>query len=319
MSAFPDLPLESAVYRDVYEPREDTYLLCDALQDAGEVALLGDGPGALLCVEVGSGSGCASACLGRVLERAVGKPCHVIATDVNPAANEATLRVAAANSVPCDAVRCDLVSAVAKAGAVDVLMFNPPYVPTPSSEVGGTGISASWAGGVNGREVLDRLLPDVGALLRVGGLFYLVVVEENCVRDVDAALEGQGLVGREVLQRRAANELLSVWRWRKEPTVDVPAEAINFLGGPPAPAAAEPRAGGAGGAGGALRVLWLATPTGRNFYFAATAASAARLAGCRRRGEATVRAVLVRASRADVWRAEGRPGKPSAAFLMQYR
>jgi hypothetical protein len=63
--------------------------------------------------------------------------------------------------VRVDCIRTDLVTAVEQrlAQAVDVLLFNPPYVPTESDEIRGTGIEISWAGGVDGREVTDRLLP----------------------------------------------------------------------------------------------------------------------------------------------------------------
>ena len=101
-------------------------------------------------------------------------------------------------------------------GAVDVLLFNPPYVPTPSEEVvhpsqdgcrgyvahsqtGGatvfdsictddsirspylptTDITAAWAGGLRGREVIDRFIPTIEPLLSVTGLCYMVLVKEN--------------------------------------------------------------------------------------------------------------------------------------------
>jgi release factor glutamine methyltransferase len=65
------------------------------------------------------------------------------------------------NGVAIDTVRTNLVDAIMPRlkQKIDVLCFNPPYVVTPTEEVGSVGIEASWAGGVDGREVIDQLLP----------------------------------------------------------------------------------------------------------------------------------------------------------------
>lgn len=47
------------------------------------------------------------------------------------------------------------------------------------SQVGSHGIKAAWAGGRNGREVMDRFFPLVPDLLSPRGLFYLVTIKEN--------------------------------------------------------------------------------------------------------------------------------------------
>jgi hypothetical protein len=49
--------------------------------------------------------------------------------------------------------------------AVDILVFNPPYVPTSDEEVDAAqcdaGIAGSWAGGTDGMQVTDALLRQV--------------------------------------------------------------------------------------------------------------------------------------------------------------
>ena len=40
-------------------------------------------------------------------------------------------------------------------------------------------MEAAWAGGVNGREVMDRLFVQVASLLSDVGVFYVVVVKDN--------------------------------------------------------------------------------------------------------------------------------------------
>ena len=194
---------------EVYEPSEDTFLLLDALY--GDRARLRAARPSLV-VEIGPGSGAVSVYVARLLARK--GSAHSVAVDSNPRACALAARTAAANGVALDVIVGDL-DATLRRGAVDVLIFNPPYVPTPSSEVGSSGIEASWAGGVRGREVLDRLLPRVGSLLSETGAFYLVAVSENDVPDISRRLKDQGLVASTLAAQRARNEALSVLRFSR--------------------------------------------------------------------------------------------------------
>ncbi|KAJ3139771.1 HemK methyltransferase member 2 [Physocladia obscura] len=170
--------LNSKDYERVYEPCEDTFLLLDALE-ADSALIATQHP--TLCLEVGSGSGCVSAFVGFLWKHA-----HFLATDINPYATEATLKTGLLNGVGIDAINSKFAQALLPRlhHAVDLLIFNPPYVVTPSSEVGSSGIAAAWAGGIDGREVLDAFLPSVDLLLSDSGLFYLVTVKENRTTEI---------------------------------------------------------------------------------------------------------------------------------------
>jgi release factor glutamine methyltransferase len=79
------------------------------------------------------------------------------------------------------------------------------------------GLSSSWAGGKDGREVIDCLLPSISCLLSDSGIFYLVTVKENRPDDIcQYLMKSFGLFSQTVITRRAYNEHLSVLRFSKK-------------------------------------------------------------------------------------------------------
>ncbi|XP_062454125.1 methyltransferase N6AMT1 [Rhea pennata] len=197
-------------FREVYEPAEDTFLLMDALEQ--DAALLKEAR-VEICLEIGSGSGVVSAFLASI----IGSNALYICTDINPMAAYCTLETALLNNVHLQPVITDLVKGLSPRlnGKVDLLLFNPPYVVTPSEEVKSHGIEASWAGGKNGREVMDRVFPLVADLLSTGGLFYLVTIKENNSDEILEIMKKHGLEGTRVLSRQAGRERLTILKFRR--------------------------------------------------------------------------------------------------------
>ena len=140
-------------------------------------------------------------------------------TDVNPHAVSVALRTAEASGLPrgtVEPILCDLASPLLDklSGKVDVLIFNPPYVPTPDDEVGSAGIEASWAGGKDGRIVLDRTLPQIARLLsRPHGAAYVITVDDNLPEDIAEKMRLFGVDVKPLVRRKARNEYLSVQKF----------------------------------------------------------------------------------------------------------
>lgn len=195
----------------IYEPSEDSFLLIDALEK--DLDLIRKSK-PLLCLEVGSGSGVVITALGTVL----GSQCRYISTDINLHACRVTKETGRLNGVDIKAVCTDLVTDVMGdvKGAVDVLLFNPPYVVTPSEEVGRGDLEYTWAGGECGREVMDRLFPSVDSLLSPHGIFYLLVLKENNPADIEQIMAKLGFTCTCVISRRTGQESLSVLRFFRQ-------------------------------------------------------------------------------------------------------
>ncbi|KAG1754971.1 S-adenosyl-L-methionine-dependent methyltransferase [Suillus paluster] len=207
--------------QQVYDPAEDTFLLLDALEQEAE-ELRKERP--LICLEVGSGSGCVSAFLGTILGR---PPSLYLCTDINHHATRCTLATGKQNKIILDPVTCSLARPFLSRlhHAVDVLLFNPPYVPTDTNEASSAqrsaDITGSWAGGTDGMETTNRFLQDVECLLSPRGRFYLVALKQNDVPSIRSRmLEDFGLTSQIVIERRAGKEFLIIIRFGRIPLPD---------------------------------------------------------------------------------------------------
>ncbi|KAJ9083784.1 HemK methyltransferase member 2, variant 2 [Entomophthora muscae] len=218
-------------FLQVYEPAEDTFALLDCLEEDSKTWAASP----KICLEVGCGTGMALAFLGKLLSKSTGadgvkrsQACPLLlATDLNPYAAITASSTLKQNQLSGDIIQCDLVGPLMArlSGKIDILLFNPPYVPTESDEVykggqleqdtsGGVckeAIAASWAGGIDGREVIDRLLPLLPSLLSPDGMAYLVTVNENKPHEIaDDIASFLGLKGEIKLIRRAGRERLHI-------------------------------------------------------------------------------------------------------------
>ena len=237
------LPTPSTSHVDadrIYEPAEDSYLLLDTLSSEAETQFLTQrfaehqpiGPHrepnpSPLVFEVGTGSGVvlafvtahAHAILGRADVIALG-------TDVNSFACKATKQTVAQacqatqaedvhdSGFMLAAMSADLTSPL-RDGVVDLLIFNPPYVPSPAvPELQhlklGTAITdtectsrtfegdsyllqLSYDGGVDGIEVTNRLLDRIPNVLNLArGVAYVLLCAQNKPVEVMQRIRGWG-------------------------------------------------------------------------------------------------------------------------------
>jgi release factor glutamine methyltransferase len=216
-------PSTSHISPSVYDPAEDSFLLLDTLSSPTETAFLATrfaAPPAPLVVELGPGSGVVIAFLAAHARHILGSPAALFAAvDLNPAAcvdTGATVRGALAEARAAGqsngaawvggawlaAVNGDLATPL-RDGQVDVLVFNPPYVPTPALPVpAGEGASAyeresrmlelSYAGGRDGMEVTDRLLGELPEILSSRGVAYVLLCAQNRPEEVKERIRRWG-------------------------------------------------------------------------------------------------------------------------------
>ena len=238
------LPTPSTSHVDanrIYEPAEDSYLLLDTLSSANETHFLKQHFGqsgtqtrntpnpSPIVLEIGTGSGVVLAFVTAHAEAIFGRrDVLALGTDVNRLACQATKRTVLQTCEGCTrdmplglqrnssqstglllaTLGADLASAI-RGGMVDVLIFNPPYVPSASvPEIQGDDLDSepysadaksriesfehdsrllalSYEGGVDGMEVTNRLLEQLPHVLNSdNGVAYILLCQQNRPEEV---------------------------------------------------------------------------------------------------------------------------------------
>lgn len=196
-------------WNDVYEPAEDTFLLLDALEKELQ-DIKSSKP--LIVLEIGTGSGAVIVSL----RKALGPECLYIATDINGKACEAAQLCATTNGLRdgIEIIQTNLTDGLMErlTGKVDLLIFNPPYVSTPESEIPkNASLASSWAGGKDGLLITEKFLLR-SRLLAPGGMFFVVITEKQKTELTPAlhVLMEEGVHVRSILDRRCGIEKLCV-------------------------------------------------------------------------------------------------------------
>ena len=137
-------------------------------------------------LEIGAGFGLAA-----VLAARAGA--HVVATDVAPAAVETVRLNAALNGVTVDARLGDCYAPVA-GERFQLVCSNPPQMPTPPGRERDDAAAAADNGGIDGWEVLDRIIAGAPAHLAPGGRLVFSIVAVLGRKTAFAKIEAAGLV-----------------------------------------------------------------------------------------------------------------------------
>lgn len=217
----PEIPLISD---SVYEPAEDSYLLLDCMEQCLPELRVRKHP--IVC-EIGSGSGIVST----FIKANIFPHGLFFATDVNPNACEA---INATKDANCSKQRFDSFDSMQmsltlgiRSKVVDILVFNPPYVPAetvpkiPTTKEDYTWLDLALLGGEDGMEVTWIVLLNLDSILSPEGVAFILFCARNNPDQVVKIMQKRGWTTRTIEKRKAGWEVLSVIEFKRNADLSV--------------------------------------------------------------------------------------------------
>lgn len=214
----PSPSTDCADFKLVYEPAEDSFLLLDVFEIEKPYLNKQFGAGSIV-VEVGTGTGIVST----FVQKHILQNSFFLTTDINENACTTSISVSRENeSKAClDSVRVHLADGL-KDHSVDILIFNPPYVPDlehvpeyPTSNTDNRWVDLALLGGIDGMEVTWRMLNNLDVYLSENGVAYILFCQRNNPQQVVEYMNAKGWLGILVEKKKAGWEILSVYRFQR--------------------------------------------------------------------------------------------------------
>ncbi|MDD1758078.1 MAG: methyltransferase [Methanotrichaceae archaeon] len=172
---------------ETYEPAEDTFLLLKA-------ALLEANPSDSV-IEIGCGRAIISCELAKKVK-------CILATDINPYA----IRLARDRGI--NAIRADLFRGLK--ARFDLIIFNPPYLPTTADEKLEGWLNLALDGGEQGRDTIYRFLEQIKDHFSPEGRSLLLISSLTGLKEVKEKAWEEGLIVSELVSTKLFFERLFV-------------------------------------------------------------------------------------------------------------
>ncbi|VVB61484.1 putative S-adenosylmethionine-dependent methyltransferase [uncultured archaeon] len=191
-----DIVIET--HPEVYDPAEDTFLLLETLHiDSNDTIL-----------ELGTGCGIIAldcACKGT----------HTICTDINPFAVQLTRRNIERNLLllrgSMEIRQGNLFSVIHEKELFNVIIFNPPYLPTKKQEKVGGWFDIATDGGQDGLRVTKRFIQGLKKHLLNNGRAYFIFSSLSNRLTLEHYLKNEKLSSWIVARRKFEGEELDVY------------------------------------------------------------------------------------------------------------
>lgn len=175
---------------NVYEPAEDTFLLTESAFN-----YLKDGMNIL---EIGTGTGFVSAVLKNNFE------VNIVTTEINPDAAQC------ARSNDVEVIRTNMFDGLKPIQYFDLILFNPPYLPTSDDEKVPGWMNYAYDGGIDGCDAIRNFLDNVCNYLKPDGSIMLLVSSFSGIDYIKKVMESYGFEVYPISRERYFFEELAV-------------------------------------------------------------------------------------------------------------